>query len=98
MFDVNVTEQMNPPKFEKAEDMASLTYLNEATVLHNLRQRYYSSLIYVSAALCMHFFAFVKCFNYHNDQSVSPISIHVYNQLTKISGKIDSCYMQITCI
>lgn len=27
--------------------MASLTYLNEASVLHNLRQRYYSSLIYV---------------------------------------------------
>ena len=38
---------MNPPKFEKVEDMASLTYLNEASVLHNLRQRYYSSLIYV---------------------------------------------------
>ena len=50
-FDVNVTEQMNPPKFEKVEDMASLTYLNEATVLHNLRQRYYSSLIYVSYAV-----------------------------------------------
>lgn len=40
---------MNPPKFEKVEDMADLTYLNEAAVLHNLRQRYYSKLIYVSA-------------------------------------------------
>lgn len=29
--------------------MADLTYLNEAAVLHNLRQRYYSKLIYVSA-------------------------------------------------
>ena len=48
---MNITEQMNPPKFEKAEDMASLTYLNEASVLHNLRQRYYSSLIYVSCAI-----------------------------------------------
>lgn len=28
--------------------MADLTYLNEAAVLHNLRQRYYSKLIYVS--------------------------------------------------
>lgn len=45
---LNVTEQMNPPKFEKIEDMAGLTYLNEASVLHNLRQRYFSSLIYVS--------------------------------------------------
>uniref|UniRef100_A0A182M6X6 Myosin motor domain-containing protein n=1 Tax=Anopheles culicifacies TaxID=139723 RepID=A0A182M6X6_9DIPT len=38
--------QVNPPKFEKVEDMADLTYLNEAAVLHNLRQRYYSRLIY----------------------------------------------------
>lgn len=45
--DLNSTQQMNPPKFEKIEDMAGLTYLNEASVLHNLRQRYYSSLIYV---------------------------------------------------
>lgn len=28
--------------------MADLTYLNEAAVLHNLRQRYYAQLIYVS--------------------------------------------------
>ena len=41
-------EQMNPPKFEKIEDMANLTYLNEASVLHNLRARYGSGLIYVS--------------------------------------------------
>lgn len=39
---------MNPPKFEKAEDMADLTFLNDASVLHNLRQRYYSMMIYVS--------------------------------------------------
>ena len=48
-MDINATQQMNPPKFEKIEDMATLTYLNEASVLHNLRQRYYSSLIYVSS-------------------------------------------------
>lgn len=40
---------MNPPKFEKADDIADLTYLNEASVVHNLRQRYFSSLIYVRA-------------------------------------------------
>lgn len=28
--------------------MADLTHLNEAAVLHNLRQRYYSRIIYVS--------------------------------------------------
>ena len=39
---------MNPPKFEKIEDMANLTYLNEASVLYNLRSRYGAGLIYVS--------------------------------------------------
>jgi myosin protein heavy chain len=38
---------MNPPKFDKVEDMADLTYLNEASVVHNLRLRYFSNLIYV---------------------------------------------------
>jgi len=33
---------MNPPKYEKCDDMADLTYLNDATVLHNLRQRFIS--------------------------------------------------------
>lgn len=42
-------QRMNPPKFDKVEDMAELTCLNEASVLHNLSQRYYSGLIYVRA-------------------------------------------------
>lgn len=41
-------QKMNPPKFSKVEDMAELTCLNEASVLHNLRERYFSGLIYVS--------------------------------------------------
>ena len=44
-------QQVNPPKFEKCEDMSNLTYLNEASVLHNLKARYYSNLIYVSTYL-----------------------------------------------
>uniref|UniRef100_A0A5S6R0Q0 Myosin motor domain-containing protein n=1 Tax=Trichuris muris TaxID=70415 RepID=A0A5S6R0Q0_TRIMR len=44
-------QEMNPPKFEKAEDMANLTFLNDASVLHNLRQRYYSMLIYTYSGL-----------------------------------------------
>lgn len=51
--------QVNPPKFEKSEDMADLTYLSEAAVLHNLKQRYYLRLIYVSfptiLTTCFHF-------------------------------------------
>ena len=45
-------QKANPPKFDKSEDMANLTYLNEASVLHNLRERYYSDLIYVSIHRC----------------------------------------------
>ncbi|KAJ8318328.1 hypothetical protein KUTeg_003419 [Tegillarca granosa] len=44
-------QQMNPPKFEKSEDMANLTYLNEASVLHNLRARYFSGIIYTYSGL-----------------------------------------------
>ena len=41
-------QKMNPPKFDKVEDMAELSFLNEASVLFNLTDRYYSGLIYVS--------------------------------------------------
>lgn len=44
-------QKMNPPKFSKVEDMAELTCLNEASVLHNLKDRYYSGLIYVSLSV-----------------------------------------------
>lgn len=47
-------QKMNPPKFNKVEDMAELTCLNEASVLHNIKDRYYSGLIYVSFSLCRH--------------------------------------------
>ena len=42
---------MNPPKFEQVNDMANLTYLNEASVLYNLKARYTSGLIYVSTVI-----------------------------------------------
>lgn len=42
-------QQMNPPKFYQVSDMANMTFLNEASVLDNLRQRYVSMRIYVSA-------------------------------------------------
>ena len=44
-------QKMNPPKFDKVEDMAELTWLNEASVLHNIRERYYSNLIYTYSGL-----------------------------------------------
>ncbi|XP_054460247.1 myosin-11a isoform X2 [Anoplopoma fimbria] len=44
-------QKMNPPKFSKVEDMAELTCLNEASVLHNIRERYFSGLIYTYSGL-----------------------------------------------
>lgn len=41
---------MNPPKFDKIEDMAMMTHLNEAAVLYNLKERYAAWMIYASNA------------------------------------------------
>ncbi|KAJ1973541.1 class II myosin, partial [Dimargaris verticillata] len=46
IVNINDTEKVNPPKFDKVEDMADLGYLNEASVVHNLKLRYYDNLIY----------------------------------------------------
>ncbi|XP_058229624.1 myosin heavy chain, fast skeletal muscle-like [Hemibagrus wyckioides] len=42
---------MNPPKFDKIEDMAMMTHLNEATVLYNLKERYAAWMIYTYSGL-----------------------------------------------
>uniref|UniRef100_A0A0F8BDK2 Myosin heavy chain, fast skeletal muscle n=1 Tax=Larimichthys crocea TaxID=215358 RepID=A0A0F8BDK2_LARCR len=39
---------MNPPKYDKIEDMAMMTHLNEASVLYNLKERYAAWMIYGS--------------------------------------------------
>ncbi|XP_026207272.1 myosin-16-like [Anabas testudineus] len=44
-------QQMNPPKFFQANDMADLTFLNEASVMENLRSRYVSMRIYTYSGL-----------------------------------------------
>merc|ERR550539_1277452 len=44
-------QKMNPPKYDKQEDMVDLTCLNEASVLHNIKERYYSGLIYTYSGL-----------------------------------------------
>ncbi|XP_046579045.1 LOW QUALITY PROTEIN: myosin heavy chain, striated muscle-like [Haliotis rubra] len=44
-------QSMNPPKYEKIEDIANMTFLNEASVLYNLRARYTSGLIYTYSGL-----------------------------------------------
>ncbi|XP_037083824.1 myosin heavy chain, muscle-like isoform X9 [Pollicipes pollicipes] len=50
-FKKEQVQQVNPPKYEKCEDMSNLTYLNDASVLNNLKQRYYIKLIYTYSGL-----------------------------------------------
>ncbi|GMR36120.1 hypothetical protein PMAYCL1PPCAC_06315 [Pristionchus mayeri] len=47
----DLLQEMNPPKFEKTEDMSNLSFLNDASVLHNLRARYAAMLIYTYSGL-----------------------------------------------
>ncbi|KAK4502141.1 hypothetical protein PRZ48_005564 [Zasmidium cellare] len=44
-------DKVNPAKFDKADDMAELTHLNEPSVVHNLHQRYLADLIYTYSGL-----------------------------------------------
>ncbi|KAK8736475.1 hypothetical protein OTU49_005023 [Cherax quadricarinatus] len=50
-FKKDLVQQVNPPKFEKCEDMSNLTYLNDASVLYNLKARYICKLIYTYSGL-----------------------------------------------
>ncbi|ODV93911.1 hypothetical protein PACTADRAFT_86950 [Pachysolen tannophilus NRRL Y-2460] len=60
-------EKVNPPKFDKCDDMASLTYLNEPSVLYNLKLRYMDNLIYTYSGL------FLVAINPYQD-------INIYNR------------------
>ncbi|MEJ1273101.1 hypothetical protein NN561_003960 [Cricetulus griseus] len=42
---------MNPPKFDKIEDMAMMTHLHEPAVLYNLKERYAAWMIYTYSGL-----------------------------------------------
>uniref|UniRef100_A0A3P8SC37 Myosin XVIIIA n=1 Tax=Amphiprion percula TaxID=161767 RepID=A0A3P8SC37_AMPPE len=44
--DEDDVEKANPPSYDRSEDLASLLYLNESSVMHCLRQRYGGNLIH----------------------------------------------------
>lgn len=46
-------EKANPPQFDKTEDLTTLRYLNESSILHILRQRYGSNLVHSYAGPTM---------------------------------------------
>lgn len=41
--------QANPLSYDRVEDLSSLLYLNESSILHSLRQRYGGNLIHTYA-------------------------------------------------
>ena len=43
--------KINPPKFEKCEDMVNLTFLNDASVFWNLKTRYQAKMIHTYSGL-----------------------------------------------
>ncbi|KAL2757794.1 hypothetical protein ACRALDRAFT_2040151 [Sodiomyces alcalophilus JCM 7366] len=49
--DIDSVDKVNPAKFDKANDMAELTHLNEASVVHNLHMRYQADQIYTYSGL-----------------------------------------------
>lgn len=45
--ETDLLTRVNPPNFDGVGDIADLTYLNEASVVHNLRYRFHRGDIYV---------------------------------------------------
>ena len=65
-------QQVNPPKYEMCDDMANMTYLNEASVLHNLRARYFNGFIYVSLNSKVSMYVYVKRFPCTSHKHYTP--------------------------
>ena len=64
--------RVNPPKFEKCEDMVNLTFLNDASVFWNLKTRYQCKMIHTYSGLfvVVNFFPSLKLL--HHRQVVNP--------------------------
>jgi len=78
--------QQNPMKYEKCDDMADLTYLNDATVYHNLKGRYESWYIYTFSGLfCVTINPFkrlplytMKMVHYYRGKKKNEVPPHLY--------------------
>ena len=53
--------RVNPPKFEKCEDMVNLTFLNDASVFWNLKTRYQCKMIHTYSGLFVVVRLFCSC-------------------------------------
>lgn len=92
-------QKMNPPKFEKVEDMAELTCLNEASVLHNLKSRYYSNLIYVSdVEFQSHPIIFRKFDNWYKQIDIVKAWVRLFQLHGTLGEPSISCAAKKTCL
>lgn len=66
--------------------MSNLTYLNDASVLYNLKQRYYHKLIYVSQGLSRLEFASVHDYLSHLKPGVD--TLYTWDKIEIFRGKI----------
>ncbi|GAA5825078.1 hypothetical protein JCM3770_004729, partial [Rhodotorula araucariae] len=71
--DTDLVTRVNPPNFDGVGDIADLTYLNEASVVHNLRLRYQRGDIYTYSGLFL-----VAVNPYRNLSIYSPAVIKSY--------------------
>ena len=88
---VDDMQKMNPPKFDKEEDMADLTCLNEASVLHNVKERYYSGLIYVRTLYSTFILLVISYFS-RNFVTVCSFSKVVFLRFDNMAGGVDPVY------
>ncbi|GAA5979442.1 hypothetical protein JCM10908_002925 [Rhodotorula pacifica] len=73
IVDSDLLTRVNPPNFDGAADIADLTYLNEASVVHNLRLRYQKGDIYTYSGLFL-----VAVNPYRNLPIYSPQVVEAY--------------------
>ncbi|CCF58329.1 hypothetical protein KAFR_0E01750 [Kazachstania africana CBS 2517] len=81
-FPIRDVHPVNPPSFDKIDDMSELTHLNEPSVLYNLENRYKDDLIYTYSGL------FLVAINpYSNIKTYSQEYIDLYNGSSKDENK-----------
>ncbi|OWB83639.1 hypothetical protein B5S33_g2270 [[Candida] boidinii] len=86
------TEQLqrrNPPKFDNCDDMASLTYLNEPSVVYNLQQRYQNDSIYTYSGLFLVAVNPYKQLNIYNNQFIQLYKNSTVTQIENAEEKIE---------
>ncbi|BGP45613.1 class II myosin [Rhodotorula kratochvilovae] len=71
--ETDLLTRVNPPNFDGVDDIADLTYLNEASVVHNLRLRYQRGDIYTYSGLFL-----VAVNPYRNLPIYSPSVVESY--------------------